>query len=141
MVYLDKIVKVHGGNHKELSTINELFTESAHELRSHMRKEEMILFPYIRKLVLSKTYEPPSFGKLEYPIDMMKGEHDMEGERFRLISELSNQYEPPVDACATYRVAFALLKEFEEDLHLHIHVENNILFPRAIELEHTKASA
>ena len=66
---------------------------------------------------------------------MMMEEHDIEGERFRKIAQLSDNYNPPADGCSTYRVAFALLKEFEEDLHLHIHLENNILFPKAIELE------
>jgi regulator of cell morphogenesis and NO signaling len=66
---------------------------------------------------------------------MMHHEHDAEGERFRKIAELTNNYTPPTDACNTYRVTFLMLKEFEEDLHLHIHLENNILFPKSIEME------
>ena len=76
----------------------------------------------------------PHFGHIDNPIHLMEDEHDTEGERFRRISELSNAYSPPSDGCQTYKVAFAMLKEFEEDLHTHIHLENNILFPKAIEL-------
>ena len=95
----------------------------------------MVLFPYIRKMAADKNPEQPHFGTVQNPITMMMNEHDNEGERFRTISTLSNNYTPPTDACATYKVAFAMLKEFEEDLHLHIHLENNILFPKAIAAE------
>ena len=77
----------------------------------------------------------PAFGTIQNPINMMQQEHQVEGDRFAKIAELSNQYNPPADACNTYRVAYALLQEFEQDLHLHIHLENNILFPKAIALE------
>ncbi len=79
------------------------------------------------------------FGSVQNPIAMMHHEHDTEGERFRKIAALTANYTPPGDACNTYRVTYAMLKEFEEDLHLHIHLENNILFPKAIELEHMLA--
>lgn len=137
--FLDKLCKVHGSHHPELFSINEEFNASADELAAHMKKEEMILFPFIRKMVTAKmNKEPfirPAFGTVQNPIDMMKHEHDVEGERFRMISILSDQYNAPADGCTTYRVAFALLKEFEADLHLHIHLENNILFPGAIDME------
>lgn len=134
--YLNKIMKVHGDRHPELLTIQELFTESASDLTSHMYKEEQVLFPYIRSLVeQGEAVNKPHFGTVKNPISMMHHEHNIEGERFRKIAQLSNQYTPPVDACGTYKVTFALLKEFEEDLHLHIHLENNILFPAAIALE------
>jgi len=81
------------------------------------------------------VYEKPNFGTVENPIAMMHHEHDVEGERFRKIAELTNNYTPPADACTTYRVAFSMLQEFEEDLHKHIHLENNILFKRGIKLE------
>ena len=77
----------------------------------------------------------PGFGTVQNPINMMMEEHNVEGERFRKIAGLSDNYNPPADACNTYRVAFSLLKEFEEDLHLHIHLENNILFPKSVILE------
>lgn len=137
--YLDKICRVHGERHPELFKINEEFISSANELANHMKKEESIVFPFIRKMVGAKPdeskVEPPFFGSIQNPISMMMEEHSIEGERFRQIEALSNQYTPPLDACNTYCVTFALLKEFEQDLHLHIHLENNILFPKAIELE------
>lgn len=108
-------------------------------MASHLKKEELILFPFVKKLVAAKlkqtAVESPQFQTVENPIETMMQEHDNEGERFREIAELTNNYNPPADACNTYRVAFAMLEEFEKDLHLHIHLENNILFPRAIKLE------
>jgi regulator of cell morphogenesis and NO signaling len=137
--YLNKICKVHGERHPELFKIQEEFNASAGELASHMKKEELLLFPFIRKMAKinqsSLELNAPRFGTVENPINMMMEEHTIEGERFRLISELSNNYTPPEDACNTYRVTFALLNEFEQDLHLHIHLENNILFPWAIAKE------
>ena len=137
--YLDKICKVHGERHPELMDIREEFNASAGELAAHMKKEELILFPFIRKMVKVKqensNVEAANFGTVKNPIQMMMDEHTVEGNRFRRIEELSNNYTPPQDACNTYRVSFALLKEFEQDLHLHIHLENNILFPKAVEIE------
>lgn len=137
--FLDKLCKVHGNTHPELFQINELFKGCAGELAQHMKKEELILFPFIKKLVratiLNDAVEQPHFGTIENPIAMMMDEHDTEGERFRKIAELSHNYTPPADACNTYKVTYAMLKEFEEDLHKHIHLENNILFPKATKLE------
>ncbi|MCB9426521.1 MAG: iron-sulfur cluster repair di-iron protein [Flavobacteriales bacterium] len=137
--YLDKVTRVHGAHHPELLEINELFSGSAAELTQHMKKEELILFPFIKKMVEAnqkgEMIEQPPFGTVDNPIQMMRHEHDNEGERFRQIAQLSDNYIPPADACNTYRVTYALLKEFEEDLHLHIHLENNILFPKSLELE------
>ncbi len=136
---LDKIVKVHGTAHPELSEIQSLFVATAGALTQHMKKEEMILFPFIRKMataaIAQQNITLPPFGSIQNPIAMMHHEHDDEGERFRKIAALSNNYTPPDDACATYKVTFALLREFEADLHLHIHLENNILFPKSIMLE------
>lgn len=137
--YLEKICKVHGNRHPELFEIKDHFLATAGELAMHMKKEELILFPYIRKMAKAKQdhtkLEKPSFGSIQNPVDAMMDEHTTEGDRYRKIEELSNNYTPPEDACNTYRVTFALLKEFEQDLHLHIHLENNILFPKAIALE------
>lgn len=137
--YLDKICRVHGDRHPELFEIHEQFNAAAGELAMHMKKEELVLFPFIRKMVKARQentqLDAPHFGTVENPIQMMRHEHNTEGERFRKIEALSNNYTPPADACNTYRVTFSLLKEFEADLHLHIHLENNILFPKAIELE------
>ncbi len=137
--YLDKVARVHGDRHPELLEILGEFTAASAELTNHMWKEEHILFPFIRKMVESvrnsTSFEPPQFGTVENPIRMMMEEHDTEGERFKRIAELTENYTPPADACNTYRVSFALLKEFQEDLHLHIHLENNILFPAAANME------
>lgn len=137
--FLDKLCRVHGERHPELFKINELFTTSAGELASHMKKEELILFPFVKKMVKAtinhETIQSPQFGTVESPINTMMQEHDNEGARFREIAELSNNYTPPADGCNTYKVTYAMLEEFEKDLHLHIHLENNILFPEAIKLE------
>ena len=136
--YLNKIVKVHGGQHPELAEVEALFNASAGELAQHMKKEELVLFPYVAKLVQAQethTIATAHFGTVLNPIQMMMSEHDAEGERFRKIAALTDNYTPPADACNTYIVTFGLLREFEEDLHMHIHLENNILFPKAIELE------
>jgi regulator of cell morphogenesis and NO signaling len=137
--FLDKLCSVHGSNHPELLQINELFIGCAGELAQHMKKEELILFPFIKKMMGAmtshETVPPPHFGTVNNPITMMMEEHDAEGERFRTIAALSNNYTPPADACNTYRVTFAMLEEFEQDLHKHIHLESNILFPKTKALE------
>lgn len=136
--YLNKIVKVHGAQHPELAEVEALFNGSAGELAMHMKKEELVLFPHIVKLVQSQQDHTPAsahFGTVKNPIQMMMHEHDVEGDRYRKIAALTDNYTPPADACNTYIVTFGLLKEFEEDLHMHIHLENNILFPKAVELE------
>ena len=104
-----------------------------------MQKEERMLFPYIKRIVeLERSgdeapYAP--FGTIENPIKMMEIEHDGAGNIMAEINSLSSSYTPPNDACSTYRVLYQELNEFEDDLHVHIHLENNILFPKAIELE------
>ncbi len=136
--FLEKVVRVHGDNHPELTEVERLFKESAGELTAHMKKEELILFPFIRKMVNAEhtgAEVSSPFGTVENPIKAMMAEHENEGERFREIAELTNGYTPPADACNTYRVTFGLIQEFENDLHLHIHLENNILFPKSIILE------
>lgn len=136
---LEKICSVHGNHHPELFEIATLFNESAGELTMHMQKEEIMLFPYIRKMANAKRDGSPIngavFGSVSNPIEMMMSEHDNEGRRFETIADLSKNYEIPEDACNTYRATLNQLKEFEDDLHRHIHLENNILFPKAIELE------
>jgi regulator of cell morphogenesis and NO signaling len=137
--YLDKICKVHGEHHPELFEIQKQFNASAGELAAHMKKEEFILFPFVRKMVKARQaglkVNSPQFDTVENPVQMMMNEHTTEGDRFSKIDSLSNHYTSPPDGCNTYKVTFALLKEFEQDLHLHIHLENNILFPKAIALE------
>ncbi|MBS1754811.1 MAG: iron-sulfur cluster repair di-iron protein [Ferruginibacter sp.] len=134
--YLHKICKVHGSLHPELYEIEKHFNAAIDELITHMQKEEKTIFPFVRNMVHEKEkYRPTGLGSVQNPIVEMMHEHDVEGERFREIEKLSNHYTPPQGACNTYRITFALLKEFEDDLHLHIHLENNILFPNAIALE------
>ena len=136
---LEKICNVHGEHHPELFEINKLFTGSAGDLTMHMQKEEIMLFPFIKRMEMAKKGNLPlpasPFGPVSNPIRMMMAEHQVEGDRFNEISRISNNYQLPEDACATYEVTFKQLKEFEDDLHRHIHLENNILFPKAIELE------
>ncbi len=138
--YLDKICDVHGDHHPELFAIRDHFNDAANNLKAHMQKEEVMLFPYIKKIVQvnqgnTEQKSAIGYGTVKSPIKVMMMEHDAEGERFRQIDALSNNYTIPEDACRTYQVTFAYLKEFESDLHRHIHLENNILFPGAIELE------
>ncbi len=128
--HLDKVCRVHGKQHPELAIVQEIFKSSAGDLAKHMKKEELVLFPLIRKMV--KSGEPHSTHPVSEPIRVMMQEHDVEGERFREIERLTNGYNPPADGCNTYRVTFALLKEFQDDLHLHVHLDNNILFPGSI---------
>lgn len=138
LAYLDKLCRVHGDRHPELHLINELFKEGSQALMAHMKKEEQVLFPYIKAMVESKSrgfsLSRPHFGDIENPIKVMEQEHSDEGARFQKIAELSDHYECPPDGCQTYKVAYAMLEEFEEDLHKHIHLENNILFPEARKL-------
>lgn len=137
--YVNKVAQVHGGRHPEMVEVKQLFDEACAELSSHIVKEEQILFPYIKELVAAqKSGIKPSkapFGSVQSPIEAMMAEHANEGERFRRISELTNGYVLPADGCTTYRVSLEKLKEFETDLHRHIHLENNILFIKALELE------
>lgn len=137
--FLEKLCRVHGGRHPELFQIHEEFHACAGAMAMHMKKEELILFPFINQREKAKLHggavPTPGFGTVANPIAMMEDDHDAEGERFRRIAELTNGYNTPPDGCTTYATAFAMLREFEEDLHRHIHLENNILFPRAKALE------
>lgn len=142
--YLQKIVSVHGENHPELHQVLKLFLASSEELSDHMKREEMVLFPFIRQMVAwvnqGSEFRKPGFGTVINPISRMMTEHTNEGKRFREIAALTNQYVAPADACNTYVVALAKLNQFELDLHKHIHLENNILFPKAIALENVLLS-
>lgn len=133
---------MHGVQHPELHSIKDIFEQSAGELAGHQKKEEILVFPFIKRLVhAAQNNEKMSLTRsVTNPISMLTDEHDAQGEAFRRISELCNNYTPPPDACNTYIVALNRLMEFEADLHKHIHLENNILFPKAIELEKQVAS-
>lgn len=137
--YTQKIASVHGKNHPELITIAHLFNQLSQDLLQHMEKEETILFPYISKLheaYLNQTpVQPTPFGQSNNPIQVMEQEHETAGEMLHQIRELSQNYTLPPDACNTYGVTYARLQEFETDLHRHVHLENNILFPKTKALE------
>ena len=143
--YADRVAKVHGHHYTELIEIRDLVHEVCGELASHCKKEELILFPFIKKMMQAQkdgTELPnPQFGSVDNPIKMMEDEHEEAGEIFRRISELSNNYTPPSGACNTYRAFYQKLQEFEEDLHEHVHKENNILFPKSLKLEKELRSA
>ena len=137
--YSEKVARVHGGQHPEVVTIAEVFQQIMDELASHMFKEERILFPYIRALQSAAEgnmpYQRPLFGFAQNPIRMMEAEHEQVGELVRRIRELSGNFVPPAEACNSYRFLYGKLAEFEVDLHQHIHLENNILFPKSVALE------
>lgn len=138
--YADKVQKVHGGFYTELSEIQQLVHELSAELAGHLKKEELVLFPYVKKLVqLKKSNNPtkpiPHFGKIENPIATMMHEHDHAGSILEKLRTLTKDYTPPESACNTFKAFYKTLEEFEDDLHLHVHLENNILFPKAADLE------
>lgn len=136
---LDKLCSDHGDNHPELFEINILFKNSAKELASHMKKEELILFPFVKEMINATnshgTIEKPHFETVKNPITVMMNEHEAEGECLKTISALTNNYTTPEDASNTYKATYAMLEEFEQDLLKHIHLESNILFPKAKALE------
>lgn len=135
---LQKLCDVHGENHPELFDVARLFGEGADNLTMHMQKEEIILFPTITNMVKHKKGGDTNsdFGcGVQAPINQMIYEHEAEGERFVKIAEITNNYTPPADGCSTYQVTYKTLQEFEQDLHRHIHIENNILFKKAVALE------
>lgn len=142
---LDKVCGAHGDNHPELFEVQEQFEQSWVDLNSHLQKEEMVLFPYMYELCEAneKGIPAPAFhcGTIESPIAVMMAEHDAEGERYRHIARLTNDYTPPADACNSYRLLLEELKAFEAALHHHIHLENNIVFPRGIEMERALSPA
>jgi regulator of cell morphogenesis and NO signaling len=138
-LHADKVASVHGNNHPETLRIADLFLAVREELEMHMMKEERILFPYIKELHAAKENNikltPPPFGSIQNPIRMMEYEHTSAGDTLYQIRDLSNNYSHPEDACNTFKALYSELKEFEADLHKHIHLENNILFPKSIKLE------
>lgn len=138
-LYINKVVRVHGEGHPELGIIQVYFTELLAELESHMEKEEQILFPYFKKLAeAEKNKSSLEYGDLRSilpPVQVMEIEHEQAGRLLEKIRMESSDYTPPEQACTTYRLTYKLLEEFENDLHNHIHLENNILFPKALNME------
>jgi regulator of cell morphogenesis and NO signaling len=135
--YLEKVSSKHGDRHPEMHKVFALFAAIKEEMEHHMQKEELVLFPRIKEtekqvaggneIVVNSTY-------LLSPINMMEQEHEHAGAMLAEIRQLTANYTPPADACTTYRLSFASLEAFEKDLHQHIHLENNILFPKALKL-------
>ena len=135
----EKVCSVHGKNHPELQHLRAVFHGLAQELSMHMMKEEMVLFPYIARMeeavIQKEPVLPPPFGTVQNPVSMMMHEHDSAGEALRAMRQASAGYMPPADACISYQTLYKALAALEADLHQHIHLENNILFPRAIAME------
>jgi len=138
-----KVVNRHGDTREELPVLQSKLAELGEELISHQGKEEVVLFPYIGKLERyasgNGTQPRNCFGSISHPIAMMTKDHEIAGNLMAEIRNLSQDYRPPEGACPTFRAFYAGLEEFEQDLHQHIHLENNILFPRAIALENSAA--
>ncbi|MBC6490373.1 iron-sulfur cluster repair di-iron protein [Flavihumibacter stibioxidans] len=137
--YASKVKRVHGNRHPELLKVHQLVEEIFTELSAHLVKEETVLFPYIKQLVAANNYtsalQPPHFGTVQNPIHVMEDEHELVGKNLAAIRELTHDYQLPDDACASYSLLYRMLAEFEEDIHLHVHLENNILFPKAQQME------
>ncbi len=136
---LAKVCSVYSDKRPELLQIQALFEELTRELLPHMMKEENILFPYItdmeQAISAGLSAPVPMFGTVRNPVQRMMTEHDGAGDLLRRIRKLSNNFNPPADACVSYQTLYQALEELEQDLHRHIHLENNILFPQAIEME------
>jgi len=134
-----KVVAAHGANHSELLSMRDLMQQLFAELKGHMFKEEQILFPYLVELEQCVWQQRPApfapFGSVNNPIRMMMFEHDHAGEILRELRKLSRNYKTPDDACVSYQTFYEALEAFEKDLHQHIHLENNLLFPKAANLE------
>jgi regulator of cell morphogenesis and NO signaling len=135
----EKVARVHGGSHPELISVAELFQRIAQDLNLHMSKEERILFPFIKELV--KARETGSemvrhlVGEIINPIRVMEMDHEQLGEDLELIRKLTSDFTLPAGACNSYTILFKKLEEFENDMQTHVHLENNILFPKALQLE------
>jgi regulator of cell morphogenesis and NO signaling len=134
----DRVAKVHGEREGRLEELERVVSALADELESHMAKEERILFPFIQLLEQSPTLPYLPFGTLANPIRAMEHEHESAGNGLEAIRRLTDGFVPPGWACNTYRALFDGLRELELDLHQHIHKENNILFPKALELEKSR---
>lgn len=135
----EKVARVHGDNHQEMRTLAKVFAPFKAELEMHMQKEEMVLFPGIKKMESSNGADTffGCGGSIEHPIQMMTYEHDEAGRVMAEMRRLCNNYQAPLDACNSYRALFAELEDLERCMHNHVHKENNILFPRAIKMQPT----
>lgn len=138
--HIQKVATKHGERYPHMQGVLDRFSAVVADLLPHMEKEERILFPRIKQLVEESKQEaisPAAVSFLAAPIQMMEAEHDAAGQLMFEIRELTNNYIPPSDACTTHRVCLDELKAFEKDLHQHVHLENNILFPKALSIVHS----
>jgi regulator of cell morphogenesis and NO signaling len=136
--YATKVAQVHGNRHAELLEIKDLVLLIKQELEAHLEEEEQVLFEYVKTIANAKKQQIALVNQhqnLPVLIDALEKDHDLVGRAFDKIRTLTNGYLLPQDACASYTLLYRLLEEFEEDLHMHIHLENNLLFPKAIEME------
>ena len=134
LAWLDKVVRVHGANHPELARVRHSFTAMASEMAQHMAKEELLLFPAIVKLASPNPPAAETSQAIAAPVAQMIREHDHTGNDLEQIRQASGDYTPPPDGCATYRALYQGLAAFESDMREHVHLENNVLFPRALAL-------
>jgi len=138
---IDKVIGAHRANHPELLHVGELWQRLCADLKPHMFKEEQILFPYMIAMAQAADHKSAApfapFGTVNNPIRMMMREHDTAGEIVRELRALTSDYKAPADACISYQTLYQALENFESDLHQHIHLENNILFPKAVAMEST----
>ena len=132
----DKVERRHGAAHPEVHSLTEVLASISVELTHHFFCEENVLFPYMAQLDEKQTSAAhPIFDNMQQPVTQMMREHDKTGNELRALRETTNQYQPPDYACITYRALYRAMEDLERDLHRHIHLENNILFPRAQALE------
>lgn len=130
-----KVANRHAENHPETREIQQVFAALGEELTPHLMKEEQLLFPYISGMEGAGTPPVSYFGTVGTPIANMAAEHEDAGALLARLRELTNGYRTPAGGCQSFQALYQGLADFERDLHQHIHLENNILFPRAIELE------
>jgi len=137
--FANKVARVHGDRHPETREIAEVWHELSGEMVRHMQREELMLFPYIKQLVqageASDEVPSPVFGSVPELLEELEGDHEHTGDGLAKMEELSNGYTPPQDACNTYRALYASLQEFDARTKEHVHLENNLLFPRTITME------
>lgn len=138
---IEKVARVHGERHPEMQDVEVVFRGLRDELESHLLKEERVLFPAIEQMEAAEGPIAAAFGTIRNPIGMMEDEHEAAGAALERMRTLTGGYACPADGCNTFRVLLAGLRELELDLHEHIHKENNILFPRAAQLERAVPSA
>ena len=132
LFYTSKISEVHSDRHPELKEVAELFSEINRELLQHLRNEEEVFFPAIKEFIRSGSEK--SKEAILSEIKRLSAEHEFAGGAMDKINLITNKYQLPADSCNTYNVTFKLLEQFEDDLHVHVHLENNVLFPRLFQL-------